>query len=61
MTSMTALQRKTVNCCVFGSAILGDFKAREIAAKDRIPSVQRQIYEVEEWKPAIHLHMAATT
>lgn len=40
MTKITAPQMRTAACCVLGSAIRGTFKAREMVANDRIPSIQ---------------------
>jgi hypothetical protein len=40
MRNMTADQITTINCWLFGSAILGTLTAREMTAKERIPSRQ---------------------
>jgi hypothetical protein len=39
MTKITPAQTRTATCCVLASAIRGTFKAKEIVANDRRPSV----------------------
>jgi len=39
MTNSTPDQIMTINCWLFGSAILGTLTAREMAANERIPSI----------------------
>lgn len=39
MTKITAPQITTATCCVLGSDMRGTFKAREMVANERIPSI----------------------
>lgn len=62
MRNITAVQTTTINFWLLGSAILGTLTAREMVAKERIPSRRELAYRLRGYSRQTrrHIHMAAT-
>jgi hypothetical protein len=51
MRKITPPQIMTASCCVRGSEIRGTFSANEMVAKDKRPSVNYLLENVNDWEP----------